>query len=153
VRIFSCRREFPAYDVRGWLTGQSALLLEHFMQRLRVMFKVRLHNTLCLILCKPQHEAPDQFLGYHFSFLFIWASSSIMLHTFHGKRSHPLLWACSRTTGRKITISGIINCLNYCVIFIVHAEFTDVASDRVVQPGGPRVEDPCSKGNYLHAYA
>jgi hypothetical protein len=80
-----------------------------------------------------------------FIIFFICASSSIMLQTFHGKRPHPLLWACSRTTGRKITIRGITNCLNYCVILIVHTESTNVAADRVVQPGGPRVEDPCSK--------
>ena len=153
VRVFSSRREFPAYDVRGWVNGQSALLFEHFIQSLRVMFQVRLLNTLCLILCKLKHEAPDNFFGYHVSFFFICAFSSIMLQTFHGKRPHLLLWACSRTIGRKITKSGITNCLNYCVIFIVHTELTNVAADRMVQPGGPRVEDSCSKGNYLLACA
>jgi hypothetical protein len=153
VRVFSSRREFPAFDVRGWMTGQFALLFEQFMQRLRVMFQVRLLKTLCLILCTLQHEAPDQFFGYHVSIFFIYAPSSKMFQTFHGKRSYPLLWACSRTTGRKITISGITNCLNYCVIFY--------STYRIHKCGrGPRGTtwratggDRCSKGNYLHACA
>lgn len=101
-------------------------------------------STPCASFClNPSMKLQISFLGCLF----------IMLPTFHGKRSHPLLWTYSRTTGRKITISGIINCVNYCVIFVVHTEFTDVAADRVVQPGGPRVEDLCSKENYLDAYA
>ena len=36
-------------------------------------------------------------------------------------------WAGSRNAREKITISGITNHLNHCVIFIVHTQFTNVA--------------------------
>ena len=38
---------------------------------------------------------------------------------FDGKGPHPLSWAGSQVTLRKITINGIPKYLNYCVIFIV----------------------------------
>ena len=34
--------------------------------------------------------------------------------------THTLLWAGSRAAGRKITVSGTPNCLNYCEIFAVY---------------------------------
>jgi hypothetical protein len=37
----------------------------------------------------------------------------------------------------KTAISGTPNCLNYCVIFAVHKQFTNVAIGRKIQPGGP----------------
>ena len=39
---------------------------------------------------------------------------------YYGKGPHVLLWAGSGAALGKITISGIHNCLNYCVIFIVY---------------------------------
>jgi hypothetical protein len=39
-----------------------------------------------------------------------------------------LLWAGLQSTHVKITISGILIFLNYCVICVVYTEFTDVAS-------------------------
>jgi hypothetical protein len=64
------------------------------------------------------------------------------LHPLYDKGSLPLLWAGSRAARAKITISGIPNLLNYCVIFIVHTQFINVSADRIIQPAGPRVEDP-----------
>ena len=46
----------------------------------------------------------------------------------------------------KITISGIHNCQNYCEIFIVHTQLTNMAAGRIIQPGELRVGDPWSKG-------
>jgi len=44
---------------------------------------------------------------------------------------------------KKITLSGLPNHLNYCIIFIADTHFTNVAAGRIIQPGGPRVEDSC----------
>jgi hypothetical protein len=70
------------------------------------------------------------------------------LQTSYGKGPLPLLWAGSRAARAKIT-SGrpIPNRLNYCVICIVSAHFTNVAAGRKIQPDGPRVGNPCSKLN------
>jgi hypothetical protein len=63
---------------------------------------------------------------------------------FYGTGPHPLLWAGSRAARGKI-ITGVRNCLNYCEIFIVHTQFTSVSAGRIIQPGAPRVGDPCIK--------
>jgi hypothetical protein len=73
-------------------------------------------------------------------------SPDIGFRTLYGKGPHPLLWACSRTERGKITVSRITKRLNYCVIFIVHIQFTNVAVGRIIQSVGPRVGDPCSTG-------
>jgi hypothetical protein len=49
--------------------------------------------------------------------------------TFYGKGPHLLLWFGSRAARGKISVSGIPNCLNYCVIFIVYTWFTNVVTD------------------------
>ena len=49
------------------------------------------------------------------------------LQTSYGKGPHPLLWAGSRPAHGKITVSGMRNLLNYCVIYIVYTQFTNVA--------------------------
>ena len=51
----------------------------------------------------------------------------------YGKGQQPLLWAGSQATQRKITLRGIPNHLNYCVIFIVHTSFTNVATGHIIQ--------------------
>lgn len=51
----------------------------------------------------------------------------------YGKGQQPLLWAGSQVTWRKITLRGIPNHLNYCVIFIVHTSFTNVATGHIIQ--------------------
>jgi hypothetical protein len=38
----------------------------------------------------------------------------------YGKESHRHLWAASLAACRQITISGVPDSLNYCVLFIVH---------------------------------
>jgi hypothetical protein len=45
----------------------------------------------------------------------------------------------------------IPNRLNYCVIFIVCTQFTNVAAGSIIQAGGPRVGDPCCRP-YLRIY-
>jgi len=57
----------------------------------------------------------------------------------YSKRQHRL-WAVSLAACGKIII-GISACLNYCEIFIVYTEFTNVAADCIIQPGGPWVWD------------
>jgi len=52
-----------------------------------------------------------------------------------------MLWACSRTARREITISGILNWLTYCEIYTVFTRFTNVAAsgslETHVMPSGP----------------
>jgi hypothetical protein len=67
------------------------------------------------------------------------------LQHFYGKGPHPLLWAGSRAESVKITISGITNRLNYCVIFVLYTQFTNAAAGCTIQSGGPRVGDPWRK--------
>jgi len=52
-------------------------------------------------------------------------------------KGQPRLWAVSLAARGKIVI-GIPTCLNYCEIFIVCTEFTNVAAGRIIQTGGPR---------------
>jgi hypothetical protein len=54
---------------------------------------------------------------------------SMSTQPFYGKGPHPLLWDGSRAALGKTTVSGIPNCLNYCVIFIVYTWFTNVVTD------------------------
>jgi hypothetical protein len=61
----------------------------------------------------------------------------------YGKGQQLLFWAGSQATWRKITLSGIPNHLNYCVIFIVHTSFTNVATGHIIQPGWLWIGDPC----------
>jgi hypothetical protein len=49
---------------------------------------------------------------------------------FNGKGPHPLLWIGSRAEREKLTISGMTNCLHYCVGFMLYAQFTNLAADR-----------------------
>jgi hypothetical protein len=73
------------------------------------------------------------------------------LQPFYGDEPHPLFWAGLWVARGKITVSGTPNCLNICEIFIVYAQFTNVATGRTIQPGGPhatcgpRVRDLLSK--------
>jgi hypothetical protein len=41
---------------------------------------------------------------------------------------HPLLWAGSRAGRETIRVTGIPNRLEYCVIFVVYTQFTNVAA-------------------------
>jgi len=42
-----------------------------------------------------------------------------------------------QSTHGKITVSVIPNCLNYCEVFVVYTQFTNVAAGCVIQAGGP----------------
>ena len=63
---------------------------------------------------------------------------------------HAVLWTVSRSAGLKVTISGIANRLNYCIIIKVCTPFENVVGGHVIQPGGPWVEDPrCAPSSSL----
>jgi hypothetical protein len=55
--------------------------------------------------------------------------------TLYGKGPHCPLWAGSQSTHEQIAIIGVLNSLNYCVIFTVHAKFLSVAMSRIIQAG------------------
>jgi hypothetical protein len=62
----------------------------------------------------------------------------IDLPIFRGKGPRPILWDGSRPArGKKITESGIPNCLNYSERFGVCTQFTNVTAGRIIQLGGP----------------
>ena len=42
------------------------------------------------------------------------------------------MWAGSWAARRKVTVSGRPNRLNYCVIFILSAQFTNVSAARII---------------------
>ena len=69
------------------------------------------------------------------------------LRIFYGKELHILLWAGSRDACGNVTVSDTPNFLNYCEIFIVYRQFTNVTSGRIIQSDGSRVEDPYSRAN------
>ena len=52
------------------------------------------------------------------------------------------LVADSRGAYGEITNRGIPNWQNYCEIFVVYTQFTDVSTRCKIEPGGPRVGDP-----------
>ena len=54
---------------------------------------------------------------------------SMGLQIFHAKGPHLLLWAASGT------VSAVPNCLNYCEIFIVYKQFSNVVLGCIIQPG------------------
>jgi hypothetical protein len=66
-------------------------------------------------------------------------------------RSPTVLWqgdtlvivACSRAARGKITLSGIPNFLNYCVVVMVYTQVTIMATGLIKKPNGPQVGDPC----------
>jgi hypothetical protein len=64
------------------------------------------------------------------------------LQPFCGRGPNPLSWAGSWATRRAITMNGKRNCLNYCEIFVVYKQFTNVVAGRIMQPDGLRVGDP-----------
>ena len=61
---------------------------------------------------------------------------------FYGEAPNPLLWAASWAARRTITMIGKRNCPNYCEIFVVYKQFTNVVAGRMMQPDGLRVGDP-----------
>ena len=60
---------------------------------------------------------------------------STSLQRFHGKRPHLLSWASSWATCGKVIVRAVPNCLNYCEIFIVYTQFTNVVLGCITQPG------------------
>jgi hypothetical protein len=65
------------------------------------------------------------------------------LQLIYVKGPHQLLRAGSRAAHGRITISGLLNRLNYCcVIYIVHTQFRNVAAGHILHACGPQGEDP-----------
>jgi len=50
------------------------------------------------------------------------------LQTFYGKGRHSIWWAHLRAARGTVTVFGIPHCINYCKIFIVCAQVTNVAA-------------------------
>jgi len=63
------------------------------------------------------------------------------LQPLYGKGPRPILRAGSLAARGKMTIHGIPNRLNYCVIFIVYTSFTNVVFGHIIEAGGPRFAD------------
>lgn len=55
-------------------------------------------------------------------------TQDIGLQSLYGKGRHTLLWACSRAASGQITVSGVPNLLNYCLIFIMCIQYANVAA-------------------------
>jgi len=55
------------------------------------------------------------------------------IKTFYGTRLQTLWWPGSQATHGKISVSDILNCLNYCVIFIVCTWFTNMATGYIIK--------------------
>jgi hypothetical protein len=53
------------------------------------------------------------------------------------------LWTGLQVSCGKIT-SDLPDCLNYCVIFVVCTECTNVAVGHIIQPGRQLVGEPCT---------
>jgi hypothetical protein len=64
------------------------------------------------------------------------------LLNFVWQRVTPLLWFGLWVSLLKMTMSGIPNRLNYCIIFVVCSWFTYVAASRIIQPAERRVGSP-----------
>jgi hypothetical protein len=57
-----------------------------------------------------------------------------------------LAWFAGRTwKNDSYTYMVHLDCLNGCEFFVVYTLLTKVAAGRTVQPGGPRVGEPCVK--------
>ena len=59
---------------------------------------------------------------------------------FYGQGPHQLLWAGSWAARGKTAIIDIPNCPNYCEIFVVYIQFTNVAGHRLETHGVNNVE-------------
>ena len=69
--------------------------------------------------------------------------TSLSFQPLNGKRPHPYLWAGSRAArGKRNSKRYTYLPKNYCEIFMVYTQFTNVAAGLLTQPGGPRVGDP-----------
>ena len=64
---------------------------------------------------------------------------------FNSKGPCLLLWDGSRPACGKITVSGILNYVNYSVIILVYMQYTNVVAGSIIQPGGLQVGAPCVK--------
>ena len=53
-----------------------------------------------------------------------------------------MVWVISRAAHAQTAVGGVPNRLNYCAIFIIYTEFTNVAAVRIIQSGGPWVRYP-----------
>jgi hypothetical protein len=65
---------------------------------------------------------------------------TIGLQSSYGKGPRLLLWAGSRATSRKLTVSGVPHRLNYCNIFIVHTKFRNIVAGRIINLAGRGLE-------------
>jgi hypothetical protein len=64
------------------------------------------------------------------------------LQPVYAKGSILSLWAGLQVSCGKITVSDLPNCMNYCVIFIVYTEYTNVAVGHIIKAGRQLVGEP-----------
>ena len=62
----------------------------------------------------------------------------------HSKGPNPLLWAGYQAACGKITVNGIPNHLNGCVMFTEYTKFTNYPQAALIQSGRLWVGDPCA---------
>jgi len=60
---------------------------------------------------------------------------SVGFQHFYGKGPHSL-WKSGSRAALGIIITGRPNQVNYCVIFLLDKEFTNMAAGRIIQPAG-----------------
>jgi hypothetical protein len=99
-------------------------------------------NTLCHIRESQYRSSGAQTVAY-FLFVpenrvgYVWTLDIFTLRLGRPnvlwQRATPLLRAASRATCGIITISGTMNRLKYCVIFILYTQFTNVASGHALE--------------------
>jgi hypothetical protein len=58
------------------------------------------------------------------------------------QKPRSILCAVLRAARGKVAVSGAPNCPHCCVMFMVSAQFTNLAAGRITQRGGPRVGSP-----------
>ena len=58
------------------------------------------------------------------------------------KGQHPLLRAGSQVVNLQVTVSVDLKPLYYSVTFIAYTKLANMATGRMIQPGGPRAGDP-----------
>ena len=107
---------------------------------------------ICVCVCVFWHCILVKWILFFFACMLFVA----VFHPCYGKGPHPLLWAGSWATRGKITVSGILNSLSYCVIFVAYIHilqmWTQAPLYNLAQPSGHGLETHalCLEVNLMH---
>lgn len=66
------------------------------------------------------------------------------------RATRVILWPGSRVARGKMTVIGVPDCLNDCIIRIGSAQFRNLAVGRVIQPGWPHWSFKCWSRRYMY---